>query len=351
MVNAACSTYRPIRAFNPSAPGEPEPLAGTPLTRVWQSRPVRGPSTPVALDSLTAYVGGSDRRVVAVDLRSGRTRWALRLTGPLVGGVVLHDTLVLAGTDRPGGKVVALDARTGNQLWSTGAGYIQATVAVVGDKVIAVNRQSQVLALDPSSGKILWRHALPSSMVAPIGLDSSRVLITAHDSLYLVRVSDGVVTLRRRSPGTVTADWLAQGGLLLGATGDSLLVAVSPDSLRTVWTAKVDAPMLASPTGVADTIFCVTQRGSLYRVQMSNGKPQVRQLRPADWPATGTPALFGPWLLVGGSDGQLRAITRDSGTIAWTTQLGRPFEAAPLVLSTDAFLAVGGRGDFHRIRQ
>jgi len=350
-VNAACTSYRPIRPFNPGALAPAEPLAGTPLTEIWNSRPVRGPSTPVALDTETAYVGGSDRRVVAVDLRSGRTRWAVRLTGPLVGGVVRYRDMVLAGTDRPGGRVVALEAASGNKLWSTGSGYVQATVTVVGDRVIAVNREAEVLALDARTGRSLWRHPLRSSMVAPLALDSARVLITAQDSLYLVRVSDGRVTLRRRSPGTVTADWLVLGDQLIGATGDSLLVAISPDSLATLWTVRADAPLLASPTSAGDTVFCVTQRGSLYRVELSNGIPASRQLRPEGWPATGTPALFGAWLLVGGSDGELRAIDRADGAIAWSAQLGRPFEAAPLIIAGDTFLALGGRGDFHRIRQ
>jgi PQQ enzyme repeat. len=79
------------------------PVANTPLTQVWSRHSVRGPSGPLAVDSLCIYVTGTDRRLTAVDLASGKNRWVVRLSGPGNAGVLRSPTLVYAATDQPGG--------------------------------------------------------------------------------------------------------------------------------------------------------------------------------------------------------------------------------------------------------
>jgi hypothetical protein len=100
---------------------------------------------------------------------------------------------------------------------------------------------------------------------------------------------------------------------------------------------------------VGDTLYCVTQFGSLYRI-VSGDEPQVTRLGTDRWAATGTPAVFGGWILVGASDGALRAFRQDDGAEGWRMMLGRPLALAPLVLGDREFLALGGRGDLHRMR-
>jgi outer membrane protein assembly factor BamB len=303
----------------------------------------------MALDSGTAYLGGSDRRVVAVDLASGRTRWSRRLSGPIVGGVLRAGTAVYAATDRPGGRVYAFDTVSGKQLWSTGTGFVEAPLALADGVLIALNRQSQVMGLDPTTGHIRWRHPLPSQRIGPIPLGGDRVLVSSFDSLYVVQVKDGFARLRRRAPGAITSPWVQVGDALVAGTGDSLVVALTPDSLQVLWKVRLDGPLLTSPAARGDTVYGVTQLGSLYRI-IPGAPPEVTLLREQRWPATGAPALFGPWVLVGGSEGRLHAFRSDDGGEAWSASLGRPLELAPLILGDSDFLALGGRGDLHRMR-
>jgi len=349
-VNAACAGYRPVPEFDPGDLQQPHALEGTPLTRLWRSRPVRGASAPVAVDAQNAYLGGTDRRVVAVDLQSGKTRWAVRVPGPLVGGVLESGDVIYAATDQPGGRVHAFRKESGAQLWSTGTGYVQAPLALTEGKLAVLNRAGEVLGIEVARGKVLWRKRLPSNRVAPFVLDSGVVLVTSFDSLYSVRLKDGQVTLRRRSPGAVASPWIRSGGQLVAGTGDSLVIAVSPDSLRELWRVRLDAPLLVSPAAQGDTVYCVTRVGSIYRI-VPGSEPVATQLHGPGWPATGTPALVGPWLLAGGADGTLYGFTREDGVQAWKVSLGRPAELAAVLLSDGSFLAVGGRGDLHRIRQ
>jgi outer membrane protein assembly factor BamB len=311
---------------------------------------VRGPSPPVAADSLNVYLGGSDRRVVAVDLESGKTRWAVRLPGPVVGGVMRSGDTVYVATDQPGGKVYALSAVSGAELWSTGTGYVQAPLALAAGRIIALNRKGQIVGLDGRSGKVLWRRKLPSTRVPPVALDDGLVMVTSYDSLYLVRAGDGTVTLRRPAPGPVVAPWIRVGQELVGGAGDSLLVGLQPDSLRQAWRVRLDAPLLVSPTARGDTVVAVTQMGRIYRVARGS-PPTARPLNTNAWPATGTPALIGTWVLVGGADGTLHAFDLEDGSEAWKVLLGRPAEIAPVLLYDGSFLALGGGGDLQRMKQ
>jgi outer membrane protein assembly factor BamB len=301
------------------------------------------------MDSIAAFMGGSDRHVVAVDLATGRTRWSHRLAGPLVGGVLRAGQVVYAATDRPGGRVHALQTISGNELWSTPTGYVEAPLALAGDRLIVLNRVGEILAVDTAGGRVLWRRHLPSQRVGPLLLRNGLVLVSSFDSLYLVQPQDGRVVRRRRSPGTVVSGWLNDDGTLITGTGDSLVVGLDPDSLTVRWEARLDGPLLTAPAIRGDTVYCVTQLGALYRV-LGDTVPEVTRLSDTRWAATGALALFGPWALVGGAEGRLRAFRLDSGIEAWTAQLGRPLELAPLVLGDSGLLALGGRGDLHRMR-
>jgi outer membrane protein assembly factor BamB len=348
-VNAACSGYRPVPMFEPGELRAPVPVTGTPLSLVWRSHPLRGPSQPLATDSVNLYLGGSDRRLVAVDLASGRTRWAVRLGGPLVGGVLRDGALVYTATDQPEGRVHARRAESGSEVWHVSTGYVQTALALVGGRIIALTRNGRIYGIDRLTGQIVWKRQLATAQIPPFPLDSERVLITSYDSLYLVRSVDGAVLLRRRAPGGVTADWKRAGDLLVAATGDSLVVVIDPDSLTDRGMIRLDGPVLTPPAVIGDTLYCVTQTGTVWRVRAG---PELRADRLVDlrWPAVGAPLVLGDWLLVGGADGDLRALLRSTGEEAWRLPVGRPADAAPLFLTDGDFLALSGRGDLQRLR-
>jgi len=349
-VNAGCAGYRPVPEFDPKVQQEPHPLPGTTLTRLWQSRPVRGPSAPLALDSANVYLGGGDRKVVAVDLETGRTRWTVRLTGPLVGGVIRGGDRIYAATDRPAGRVHAFDRVTGNQIWDTRTGYIHAPLTLVEGQIIALRREGQAIALDAQTGAVRWRRAVPSTMVPAHSLGDGRILISSQDSLYVLRLSDGRILERRRAPGAIVAPWVEHEGLLIAATGDSVIAALEKGTLEERWRVRLDAPLLTAPALAGDTVFGVTRIGSVFRVA-GDAPHEITRLQESGWPATGAPALVGEWIVVGGADGTLRAFSTRDGHESWRAALGRPFEIAPVVLDGGDFLALGGRGDLHRLRQ
>ncbi len=151
-VNAACVNFRPPPAQIAAA------AAGDAPTPVWTSRAGRRLTGLVGVRDNTLYRGGMDRKVYAVDLASGEVRWSARLSGMIVGGVLLSDDTVFVASSRPEGQVQALHRTDGKQIWRVSTAPVAAPLAMVGGVLVAQTQRGEVLALDPATGKVRWRR-------------------------------------------------------------------------------------------------------------------------------------------------------------------------------------------------
>ncbi|HUF35289.1 MAG TPA: PQQ-binding-like beta-propeller repeat protein [Gemmatimonadales bacterium] len=341
-VNAACINFRPAPAPLPPA------LSATAPDQVWSARAGRRFTGHLTLDGGTLYGAGVDRKVYAVDLASGQVQWSQRLSGIVAGGVLLSGDTVYAASSRPEGQVYALDRASGQRLWRERTGPVGAPLALVAGILVVPTQRGDVLGLSQATGGQRWRRRLGTSRVAPAEAGGGAVVIATVDSIFRLTVADGVVSHRVRTPGTVLSSWIQFEGALLAGTTDSQVVALSPADLAVRWSLRVDAPVLGSPAAVGDTLFVATRRGTLYRI----GPERPRRADPVvelQWPVTAPVAVVDGQILLGGADGQVRALRTD-GTELWRVQLWRPVELGPVAVE-DGLVAVGGEGDLHRYRQ
>jgi outer membrane protein assembly factor BamB len=345
-VNAACGGYRPEPDFTPPTLSMPVPVVNTPLTQVWSRHSVRGPSGPLAVDSLCIYVTGTDRRLTAVDLASGKNRWVVRLSGPGNAGVLRSPTLVYAATDQPGGQVHAIHPTSGGKEWTTGTGYVDVPLRLIDGQLFVMNREGTLLALDPDKGKIQWRTHLGRTRVPPVAADQQNLLVASLDSLFLVERRNGHVTAHVRSPGILVTEWVERDSQVIGVTADSAIIAVDRATLRTEWRLRVDAPVLQSPALRGDTLIVVTRIGSIYRVLLS-GEPTLDRIAALDMPVTTEPVFLKNWILVGAADGDIHAID-STGAEAWKVHVGRPVEVAPFLMNDSTVFGVGAEGQLSR---
>jgi outer membrane protein assembly factor BamB len=112
----------------------------------------------------TAFAAYSDGFAAALDLKTGAARWERRVAPP--GTHLDVDALVVDGGQRLyaaaySGAVLALDARTGDTLWSFEAPGA-AQLAIAGGLVVAVTA-SKVIGLSPSDGGAVWTTPLGGS--------------------------------------------------------------------------------------------------------------------------------------------------------------------------------------------
>lgn len=341
-VNAACVNFRP-----PPVPIAAN-VAGNAPTPVWTASTGRRFSSPLEVRDNTIYGGSVDRKVYAVDVQSGDVRWSTRLSGMVVGGVLLAGDTVYAATSRPEGRVYALRRSSGKQIWRTSANPIGAPLALVDGVLVAQTQRGDALGLDPRTGVIRWRRRVGVARVAAMPAGAGGLLIATTDSLLRLASTDGKITHRAVSPGAIVSAWVPFAGGLVAGTTDSQVVSIEPATLRRNWAVRADAPVLGSPAILGDTLFFASRTGTVYRID-PGPDPMAREIAALDWPVTTPLTVVNRSILLGGADGTIRALRTD-GSEVWRVRVWRPVELGPVPLP-DGLVVIGGNGDLHRYRQ
>lgn len=339
-VNAGCAYNRPI-------PEEPLAVAGgpeAPLTERWLLRAGRGMSLPIVIQDGHLYGVGIDRRVVAVDLSTGKQRWAFRLDGPALSGVLMHYDTLISGSERPGGEVVALMPATGRRGWKRRVGYVGAPLSLIGDVVVVQTRSRGTWGLDASTGDTKWRLTMGGGRTSALPGGAGTAILSTPDSLFRVDIMTGAVQARVPAPGSFASDWIPTARGIVAGTGEGDLFLIDPGTLGSTWKSKLDAPVLVSPFVQGDTVWTVTQANTIWRTDLATGAT-IRVLHHAS-PVTAPISVWEGALLVGDAKGILTAYGPE-GLVRWRLAVGKPVEMAPVPYEGD-LLVFGGRGDLHR---
>ncbi|WP_181157434.1 PQQ-binding-like beta-propeller repeat protein [Microbacterium sp. MYb62] len=163
-----------------------------------------------ASDGERVYVGAGDGRGYAYDLRTGAVLWSVLTTtrpdryrqliyGPWVDWVeVLPTGAVLFSTVTEG---IAVDPRTGVEIWRTPGSYVFApSVPVADGGVLLTSEWGVVTVVDPATGVQRW-----SAQAVPRVFDAGPVLHPRTGAAWLVSVG-GLLAEIQPSTGAVTVD-------------------------------------------------------------------------------------------------------------------------------------------------
>jgi len=140
--------------------------------------------TPAVDANGTAYVSGRPRDlshvwVLAVDSLKGRTLWRIRLESYLASSPVVGPAGVIYVSTRD--DIFALDAKTGQQRWSSGYGGGGITPAVGHDGTVYAGLQG-LTALDGRTGRPSWTFRQPVT---------SSIVIAGDGTVYFGTIRDG----------------------------------------------------------------------------------------------------------------------------------------------------------------
>ncbi len=229
-------------------------------------------STPAVADG-RVFALGAKGRLLALDLRSGTQLWSRDLvadgaTPPYYGfttSPLVVDDLVIVEVGGEQGAVTAFEASTGEVAWSSGSGTVDSQSPVL----IQVDGQSQVVysmaerigGLDPDEGAVLWQwdHGgtlddyFGSATSSPLHLGEGRLFLNVkNDSGTLFRVQAGAPS----EPGS----------------------RHSPDL---VWEERVLGRTYSPPTVWENTIYGYSSR-FLSAVDADSGKLLWRSRAPGD---------------------------------------------------------------------
>jgi outer membrane protein assembly factor BamB len=287
-------------------------------------------SSPTIADS-TVFVGSSDGRLYALDLRTGRERWHFDAGAAVTSSPAVTETAVYFGTYDE--HFLAVDRRTGSLLWRRAAGPVMAlpwghesgdrytsSPAIAGQTVVFGAGDGQVYAVDASSGRVRWKAATGGRVRSSPAISDGMVVVGSFDGcIYAFDLATGTRRWRYATEGA---------GLFSGDFGfDRRSIQSSP----------------AIAQGVA---FVGARDGFVYAVNVADGKLRWRFDHKISW-IIGSPAVADGVVYAGSSDAHfVQALDAAAGREIWRTMVGVPVWSSPSVAG-DQLIVGDGAGRIH----
>lgn len=345
---------------------------GDSLRQAWRTDIGRGSdddsrilSTPVAANGMIyAMDAGGD--AVAVAAADGDIVWRNDLFAGsdddrLTTGALAYDSgwLFAALTH---GDVVGLNAETGGEVWRRSLrAPIRSAPTSAGGVLFVVTAESQLFALEPTTGDVLWRHAGFAEPTAIFGggapaSDGNIVYVTySSGEVFALRVADGRplwtdTVLRPRRTLAIGAISDITGHPVLA--GDRLIVAGNGGETASIdltsgarsWELAVTSTQ--TPWVAGDFIYLLTDRSEVVALIRQGGR--VRWVSPlqrfaiADDPASRPlhwvgPVLAGDRLILNNSDGDVVTMSPYNGEILGAIDLPSAAKLPPIVADNTVY--------------
>ncbi len=248
------------------------------------------------------------------------------------------------------GKVFTLDTRskvrafhdqTGKELWASNIRdkkedepVIGGGLSYAGGVLFATSGYNEVLALNPADGKIYWRtHISAASRAAPT-VKNGRVYVTAlNNNVIALDGSTGKIVWEYEGVGETTgllgaASPAVDKDLVIAALSSGELVALRVENGSIAWEDNLSNSLRVGamaglsdirglPVIAGDVIFAVSYGGKMVAIDKRTGsRLWTREISSAE-----TPWFSGNTMYVLGTDYQLFAINAMNGEILWIREL------------------------------
>jgi outer membrane protein assembly factor BamB len=194
------------------------------------------------------------------------------------------------------GEVVKLDVTNGKQVWRLNAGEKLSGGVGVGGSLVLVGTQKGVVYAYDLEGKLQWKSKLSSELLsAPKYFDGVVIARTGDSRIYGINANDGSRkwVYDRSSPALTlrsSAGVVVDGGAVYAGFGGGKLIAIRADNGKLLWEASV-----AQPKGVTE----------IERI--------------AD--ITSLPVVDGPLVYAIAYQGKIAAVDRISGRVVWSRDI------------------------------
>jgi outer membrane protein assembly factor BamB len=242
------------------------------------------------------------------------------------GGVAVGGNRVFIGTGY--GQVIALDATTGKELWRVTAGApIHSAPTVAEGRVFVVTVENELDVLSAADGSKLWSH---NGLPEPAGLAGGASPAVAGD-LVVVPYSSGEIYALRVENGRPL--W-----------NDSLAAAQPVGALSSL------ADIRGAPVIDRDRVFAISHSGLMVAIDLRTGDRVWEQ----DIGGVHAPWVAGDFLYVLSADNELICLTRADGRVRWARDLPQwenedkkrdPIFWAGPVLAGDRLIVISSDGE------
>ena len=331
LVMGCSSSLKPVEYKPAKLPELKQPSQS--LSRVWQDTiggaiktdPLR---LQLALLDGVTLAASRDGEIEAWSV-TGQRLWQRDLDQPISSGVVAAGDLALVTTRS--GQVLALDPKTGTTRWTAQTTASVLSPALISDdRVVLSANDGSVTGLEQATGKQVWSFSIPvpslsvRGAAAPVLFDQNTVIVAgATGRIYGLDLRTGIPRWERRvavSSGRtdvqrlidIDGDPLVSGRQLYVVSYQGQIVAVDLDSQRVRWDA--DSSSLRGLTTGLGNVYAATIDGHLQAYDEKDGQ-LLWELKDLAHRQLSNPVVLGRYLVVGDYDGYLHIIEQTEGKI------------------------------------
>lgn len=200
-------------------------------------------ATSAAVNEQVVVAGFNSGEVVALSPVNGQVAWSESLTSrgtqvtplsqlnAIVGRPVIDRDRIYVTSH--GGRTAAIDLRSGERIWTTDVGSIE-TPWTLGDFVLVMSLEGELIALSREQGRVRWMTKLPA-FEDPEDRDG-----------------------RINYAGPILA-----GGRIILASSDGRVLSLNPSNGELVETVEIDASVNVAPVVADGTLYLLSDDGAL----------------------------------------------------------------------------------------
>ena len=343
------------------------------LSKAWETDIGRGSEDYTQLVGEPVVAGGTvftldtKGRARAIDAATGRVEWEVEFeherekSGVAFGGGAAHgEGKLFVNTGY--GYIAALDPNSGRELWRQDFGIpLRAGPTVSGGRVFTQTHDNQLFALNANTGERIWEQAaLPENAgilgsASPAVLGDTVVAAFSSGELTAFRVENGRVAWQdtlsrtaRLTPLATLADIDGQPvidrGRVYANSHSGRMVAIDIRTGERVW--EINLGGINTPWVAGDFIYVTTADNEVACVSSRDGRIRwVTQLQRyknqkklRDNIAWSGPVLAGDRLILLSSHGYLVTLSPYNGRVLSGTRIGKGSFVTPVVAAETLFV-------------
>ena len=291
--------------------------------------------------------------------------WQTRLFEVDFGAIslLLNAPTVLEGVVYVGAddnKIHALDAATGDELWSFETGdIVRSTVTVANGMVYAGSNDNHLYALDADVGDLIWKHDTGDAVQYPP--------LVADGRVYVPSLAEGDRRVHALDAAAGDQVWVASqyypfdtgwesgfggvsnGDLLLSVGYDGELHAFDAATGDTAWTTLGEGVRTDTPPVVIEDAVYVSAVNAAYALEVQSGEV-LWEYGTGRYPARGFAPVIDNGVYYFAPDDHLYALDTATGEPRWEFVLDEMARTAPVVGDGMVFVS-SESGVFYAIDQ
>jgi len=339
--------------------------AGTSSSRILTAGPVVAEGKVFVKDAestVSAFDANTGGRIWSVTLKPEKARDANEFGG----GVAYYGGRLFVTTGFA--DVFCLDPNDGHEIWnSTVSAPIRGAPLVFGDRVFSISIDNKLHAMAAVDGSDLWNFTGLQEVAGYVGGNSaagaSDVIVAPFSSGELVELraengrtvwNESLVGPRRESRAfgnlaDIRGRPVIDRDLVIAMGSAGTIAAIDLRAGQRIWERNVGGSQ--TPWLAGRFIFVVTSGADVAALERSTGKVKwvtpltqyadEKRREPIQWAG---PVLASDRLLIGGSTGELLALSPYTGEVTGKLELREPMRLAPVIANRTIFiLADSGR--------